>query len=177
MYGSKRSTAVSRFQGRYKAILVDGDSYLLELTRYVVLNLACAGMVELPGDWRWSSYLDMLGVRSAPHWLATDGLLAQFWSERQEAVRCYAQFVAEGIGRASIWRELNCQIYLGDDAFVERMQAQREGLSKTVGVPQTQKRAPAPPLAELVSEFKSRNEGIVAAYETGAYSYQQIVDF
>ena len=57
------------------------------------------------------------------------------------------------------------------------MQAQREGLSKTVGVPQTQKRAPAPPLAELVSEFKSRNEGIVAAYETGAYSYQQIADF
>jgi len=66
------------FQGRYKAILVDGDSYLLELTRYVVLNPVRAGMVELPGDWRWSSYLDMLGVRSAPHWLATDGLLAQF---------------------------------------------------------------------------------------------------
>ena len=76
------------FQGRYKAILVDEDSYLLELTRYVVLNPVRAGMVELPGDRRWSSYLDMLGARSAPHWLAIDGLLVQFAVERQEAVRC-----------------------------------------------------------------------------------------
>jgi len=163
------------FQGRYKAILVDRDAYLLELTRYVVLNPVRAGMVEMPGDWRWSSYLDMLGARSAPRWLAVDGLLAQFADERQEAVRCYVQFVAEGIGRGSIWQDLNRQIYLGDDAFVERMQARREGLSKTVGVPQAQKRAPA--LAELMSEYKNRNEGIVAAYKTGAYSYQQIADF
>ena len=77
------------FQGRYKAILVDEDSYLLELTRYVVLNPVRAGMVELPGDRRWSSYLDMLGARSAPHWLAIDGLLAQFAVERQEAVRWF----------------------------------------------------------------------------------------
>jgi len=165
------------FQGRYKAILVDGDEYLLELTRYVVLNPVRAGMVELPGDWHWSSYLDMLGERSSPDWLATDGLLAQFSAERREAVRRYVRFVAEGIGEESIWRDLNRQIYLGDDVFVERMQARREGLSKTVGVPQAQKRPPAPPLAELVSEYKNRNEGIVAAYATGEYSYQQIADF
>lgn len=165
------------FQGRYKAILVDGDSYLLELTRYVVLNPVRAGMVELPGDWRWSSYLDMLGARSAPHWLAIDGLLAQFAHERQEAVRYYVQFVAEGIGRESIWQDLNRQIYLGDNAFVERMQARCEGLSKTVGVPRAQTRAPAPPLAELTSKYRNRNDAIVAAYATGAYSYQQIADF
>ena len=51
-------------------------------------------------------------------------LLAQFADERQEAVRCYVQFVAEGIGKGSIWQDLNRQIYLGDDAFVERMQTQ-----------------------------------------------------
>ncbi|MEF8793266.1 MAG: transposase [Thiohalorhabdus sp.] len=43
------------FQGRYKAILVDGDSYLLELARYVVLNPVRAGMVRNPGDWPWSN--------------------------------------------------------------------------------------------------------------------------
>ena len=58
------------FQGRYKAILVDGDAYLLELTRYVVLNPVRAGMVAHPGDWRWSSYLEMVGERSPPDWLA-----------------------------------------------------------------------------------------------------------
>jgi len=66
------------FQGRYKAILVDRDAYLLELTRYVVLNPVRDGMVAHPGDWRWSSYLEMVGERSPPDWLATDRLLAQF---------------------------------------------------------------------------------------------------
>ena len=44
------------FQGRFKAILVDADSYLLELTRYVVLNPVRAGHGGVPGDWPWSSY-------------------------------------------------------------------------------------------------------------------------
>jgi len=58
------------FQGRYKAILVDRDAYLLELTRYVVLNPVRAGMVAHPGDWRWSSYLE----RMFPIWQETDML-------------------------------------------------------------------------------------------------------
>ena len=156
---------------------MDGDSYLLELTRYVVLNPVRAGMVERPGDWPWSSYLGMLGERSPADWLDTDGLLAQFSAERQEGVGRYVQFVTEGIGKESVWKDLNRQIYLGDEAFVERMQAKHEGLSKTVGVPKAQKRPPAPALERLASSYKSRNEGIVAAYATGEYSYQQIADF
>ncbi len=77
----------------------------------------------------------MLGEKRSPDWLATDGLLAQFSGEQREGIRRYVQFVAKGIGKESIWRDLNRQIYLGDEVFVERMQAQREGLSKTVGVP------------------------------------------
>jgi len=165
------------FQGRHEAILVDADSYLIELTRYVVLNPVRAGMVALPGDCHWSSYLDMLGERSPPDWLATDGLLGQFSTKRQQAIRRYAEFVAEGIGKESIWRDLRRQIYLGDEAFVERMQAKCEGLSKTVGVLQAQKRPPAPPLEELAARYEDRNQAIVAAYATGEYSYQQIADF
>ena len=44
------------FQGRYKAILVDRDSYLLELSRYVVLNPVRAKMVKHVRQWKWSSY-------------------------------------------------------------------------------------------------------------------------
>ena len=165
------------FQGRYKAIVVDRDSYLLELTRYVVLNPVRAAMVESPVEWRWSSYRDMLGERVPPEWLATDALLAQFSSERTEAVRRYVQFVAEGRGAESIWNNLKRQIYLGDERFVERMQATREGLSKAVGVPKTQKRPPAPPIEDLASKYRNRNEAIAAIYATGEYSYQQIADF
>jgi putative transposase len=94
------------FQGRYKAILVDADAYLLELARYVVLNPVRAGMVELPGEWQWSSYPEMIGERVAPGWLVTDGLLAQFSTDRLEAVQRYIEFVGQGIGKASIWQGL-----------------------------------------------------------------------
>ena len=63
------------FQGRFKAILVDADSYLLEVARYVVLNPVRARMVRDPAKWPWSSYRAMIGAVEAPDWLATDGLL------------------------------------------------------------------------------------------------------
>ncbi len=44
------------FQGRYKAILVQKDAYLLELSRYIVLNPVCARMVRTARDWPWSNY-------------------------------------------------------------------------------------------------------------------------
>jgi putative transposase len=89
----------------------------------------------------------------------------------------YIEFVGQGIGKASIWQGLRSQIYLGDATFVERMQSQCKGLATTVGVPKAQRRPPAPPLDALVLQYANRNEAIVAAYATGAYSYQQIADF
>jgi len=73
------------FQGRFKGILVDKDSYLLELARYVVLNPVRAGMVRSPGEWPWSSYLATVGMEEAPPFLATDWLLRTFGDDRQQA--------------------------------------------------------------------------------------------
>jgi len=164
------------FQGRYKAILVDADAYLLELTRYVVLNPVRAGMVSAPGLWSWSSYQAMVGEATPGQWLATDGLLAQFSTVRQEAIQYYVNFVNDGIGLKSIWGDLNRQVFLGDDHFVERMQAKQEGLSDQVGIPKAQRRPPAPPLDQISLHYSSRDEGIIVAHATGEYSYQQIAD-
>ena len=60
-------------QGRYKSILVDKDSYFLELCRYIVLNPVRAGMVKSPRDFRWSSYRDTVGLRRPPDWLSICG--------------------------------------------------------------------------------------------------------
>lgn len=54
------------FQGRYKAIMVEKDSYLLELARYVVLNPVRAGMVNDVDEWPWSSYPAMIGSMPTP---------------------------------------------------------------------------------------------------------------
>lgn len=60
------------FQGRYKAILVQKESYLLELARYVVLNPVRARMVRTPDQWPWSSYRATAGLDPAPSWLMID---------------------------------------------------------------------------------------------------------
>src|SRR4051812_18336422 len=70
------------FQGRYIAIVVDKDKYLLELARYVVLSPLRAGMVKSPGQWSWSSYRAMIDKTAAPAWLTIDFFFAQL-SERK----------------------------------------------------------------------------------------------
>ena len=57
------------FQGRFKAVLVDEEAYLLEVARYVVLNPVRAGMVAEVGQWPWSSYAATVGLSEAPPWL------------------------------------------------------------------------------------------------------------
>jgi REP element-mobilizing transposase RayT len=51
------------FQGPFRAKLVDRDAYLSHLTRYIHLNPVAAGLVDSPAGWRYSSYLDYIGLR------------------------------------------------------------------------------------------------------------------
>ncbi|MGB5830485.1 MAG: transposase [Thiohalocapsa sp.] len=108
------------FQGRFKAILVEREAYLLELSRYVVLNPVRAHMVGQAGDWPWSSYRAMMGLTAPPTWLETDWVLGQFATDRSDAQTGFAGFVAAGVGQPSPWTELRHQIFLGSAAFVEQ---------------------------------------------------------
>jgi hypothetical protein len=162
------------FQGRYKAILVDRDAYFLELARYIVLNPVRAAMVKHPRLWAWSSYGATIRRSNAPEWLTTDELLAQFGKRRAVARRKYQQFVEEGMDADSIWKDLKGQIYLGDEDFVERMRGKLGERDEDVNIPRVQQRGPAPKLSSIRRQHKNRNDAIRAAYETGAYSYQQV---
>jgi REP-associated tyrosine transposase len=162
------------FQGRFNAILVDSEAYLLELSRYVVLNPVRAGMVKESADWAWSSYRASLGLEPAPVWLAVDGLLTQFAKHRGIARQRYAQFVADGVNASSPWQELKGQIFLGDERFVHRMQAHMQSGRDDVQIPKTQRRPPPDSLEEIANRMSDRDAAIKAAHATGAYSYQQI---
>lgn len=162
------------FQGRFKAILVDREAYLLELSRYVVLNPVRAGMVGAAGDWPWSSYGATAGIAAAPGCLTTDSLLSLFARRRLVARERYVRFVAEGIGQPSPWQALRQQIYLGGDEFIRRMQAHAGDDVDAIAVPKLQRRAPAAPLGEIEALYAERDQAIVAAHGTGAYSYREI---
>jgi len=109
------------FQGRYQAVLVDADTYLLELIRYIHLNPVRAGMVKRVEDYRWSSHRAYLGKENIP-WLSTDWMLAQFSSHRAFARRRYREFINEGMRegrREEFYGGPGDSRILGDDRFAE----------------------------------------------------------
>jgi REP element-mobilizing transposase RayT len=163
------------FQGRFKAVLVDDDAYLLELARYVVLNPVRAGMVKRAGDWRWSSYRASIGQAPTEAFLAADELLALFANRRSVAQARYTQFVTDGVKVASPWQQLKGQVFLGSEQFVEQMQKRvSDNQRQDVQIPAAHRRPVPPSLSQIEKSTKDRNAAIVRAHATGGYSYQQI---
>ncbi|MDH5180482.1 MAG: addiction module toxin RelE, partial [Gammaproteobacteria bacterium] len=165
------------FQGRYKSILVQAETYLLELARYVVLNPVRAQMVKTAGQWPWSSYRYMIGKETSASWLQTDYLLQQFSSSRTQAQQSYIRFIAEGKNQPSVWTHLRQQIYLGDENFVSRMQQRIDTASDLLEVPLAQKREVARPLCDYMEEFGDKHRAIQVAYGTGRYTLKEIADY
>ncbi len=131
-YNRRHGLVGHLFQGRFKAILVDRDAYLLALCRYVERNPVAAGMVVAAGDWPWSSYRAHVGAAPTPDWLDSDGLHGHLLGhsptsarDRLRAARRYAALVTEtDTNDVSFWQDaLRGQVFLGDEAFVERMQS------------------------------------------------------
>jgi len=165
------------FQGRFKAILVERDAYLLEVARYVVLNPVRAAMVSQAGDWPWSSYRAMVGQAPAPAWLETDWVLGQFGEERSSAQAGYAAFVREGFGQPSIWEGLRHQVFLGSEAFAERHCTPPEPRERLREVPRAQRRALAKSVAEFAHRYPDRREAMARAFQTGVYTMQEVADY
>jgi putative transposase len=162
------------FQGRYKSILVDKESYLLELCRYVVLNPIRAHMVKDMGEWAWSSYLSTLGVDPPPEWLEVDWILSHFSLQRKRARAKYINFVREGTGLAPIWENLRQQIYLGGDQFIanhEKVLKEKESLDE---IPMLQKRKTAKPIGFYQIKYKDEKQAIYQTYLSGSYTLKQI---
>lgn len=109
------------FQGRYKALLIDVDSYLLELVRYMHNNPVRAGIVKEPEEYPWSSHVAYLGDVSVP-WLSTDWVLAHFFRQEKLAIELYRQYVVAGKDNPHK-KEFHCGSFqgriLGEDSFVE----------------------------------------------------------
>jgi len=147
-YFNRRHQRVGHvFQGRYKGILVEKDSYLLELSRYVVLNPVRAQMVKNALKWPWSSYRAMIGEQPSPDWLETDWLLSQFGVQRKRAIAKYIDFVRAGVDLPGVWSELSHQIYLGNERFVKKMQKKLDAKADLSEIPKTQRRPQAKPLS------------------------------
>lgn len=182
IYNRRHRKVGHLFQGRFKGILVDENTYLLEVCRYVDLNPIRARMVRDPGNWRWSSYSAHTGKVISPAWLDTPavhgyllGRDAGTAADRRRAGLRYTALVAAGKG-VKLWDEaLAQQIYLGGAEFIERMQALIEqDASKTKDIPRMQRRAAAKPIDYYLKRNKDRDAGICEAVTAGQHSMTDV---
>jgi Transposase and inactivated derivatives len=164
------------FQGRFKAILVEKESYLLELARYIVLNPVRAGMVGSAEHWRWSSYRLTAGLDAAPAWFDPFWLLGQFSATRATAVRRYVEFVANGVQQPSPWQYLKQQVFLGSEEFVASSLS-KVSSCELAEVPRIQRRAKPKTLGEYSAGACDRNQAMCEAYQSGGYTLKEIGDY
>lgn len=173
-YNRRHDKVGHLLQGRFKAILVDRDAYLLAVCRYVELNPVRAGMVSQPSDWAWSSYRAHVGSTSSPPWLDTQTLHEHLLgracctaADRRRAATRYARLV-DAAPDLPLWEEgLRQQIYLGDDAFVARTLALADpARRRAVDVPRAQRRAAVPSLQQWLQRCPTRDQAIWQAYRS-----------
>lgn len=124
-FNMKRKRSGHLFQGRFKAILIEADEYLTELSRYIHLNPVRAGIVEKPEQYKWSSYMCYTGHCKPPEWLKTGFILGCFDQLAVDAQNKYRTFVEDMLGK-KYESPLNGTMgtsMLGSTAFVEEISA------------------------------------------------------
>jgi putative transposase len=161
------------FQGRYKAILVQKETYLLELSRYIVLNPLRAKVVSSLDGWQWSSHPYFVSKEQPPAWLERNWLLSRFGNAPTEAVSAYQMFVLQGVDKTSPLTATRHQVLLGDDTFVAAHQELQRS-EEVVEVVRTERRAVALPLVEYEARYADRNEAMARAYLSHAFTMPQI---
>ncbi len=157
-FNRRRSSVGHVFQGRYKAILIEKESHLLEVCRYVVLNPVRAKVVQEPGEWKWSSYNGTAGKIKPHPCLTIDWILGQFGSKKGQAERAYQDFISAGIGGAKIWKTVKGQSVLGEEDYVGQLMEYIRGQRDIQEIPRQQRYLNRPGLDNLFPAEAKRNK-------------------
>jgi len=144
------------FRGRYKSILVSGDSYLLQLLRYIHRNPVKAGIAGKPDDYTWSSHKGYLSVAKKWNWLHKEFIFPLLTKDRKEWVKEYRQFVSiendeeiGGVFEGKTWPSV-----LGPERFIDWVKGKYYALKADQEVPQAKELAPeADLIIKAVCEF------------------------
>ncbi len=165
-------------QGRYKSILVEKESHLLELARYVVLDPVRAKIARSVRDWEWSSYRATSGQAEVPEFLEVDWILSQFDAMRDRAIQAYRRFVRQGRG-TDVWNNLRAGSLLGGADFVDTMRPKLLETPLDQNVLRRERDAARPSLREIfpaVSDKPDRDTRIHDAVRVHHYRLQEVAD-
>jgi putative transposase len=179
LFNNRHQRTGHLFQGRFKGILIQKDSHLLEVCRYVVLNPVRARLTERPEQYKWSSYRATAGKEKPHSCLTTAWVLRQFSGKRTKAEKEYRQFVQWGIGEKSIWMDVKGQVILGEDNFVESLVDHLKKHKDIPEIPKSQRYANRPSLDKIFQESiikdkRKRDRKLAEAIEKHGYRQSEI---
>lgn len=111
------------FRGRYKSILVDQDTYLLEIIRYIHLQAVRASFVRRPEDYRWSSHRAYLFNQENVLWLSTSKIYSMFSKREKDARRRMDEFVNKGLPPEveQFYSKQRLAPFLGSEKFIQKI--------------------------------------------------------
>jgi putative transposase len=110
------------FQGRFKSVVIEAESHLAALTRYIHLNPVRAGIVSNPIEYPWSSYRAYMGVDQID-WLNTQITLARFGKSLTDQRKNYREFIEESrLHKENPLKDMVYGAILGSEKFIEKMQ-------------------------------------------------------
>jgi len=145
------------FQGRFSSKLVEKETYLLVVARYIVLNPVRATLVASPADWTWSSYRAHAGYVEPPPFVTVDWLLAHFDTiDRDVARKAYRSFVLAGLNDSK--PSFDDKPILGSNAFVTSFRDRLRGAAPLRAIPRVQRFAARPTLQEVFADCRDRED-------------------
>lgn len=143
-FNSAHSLDGQLFRGRYKAIVVAEDNYLLQLVRYIHRNPVRAGMVESTSDYEWSSHKGYLSRARKWDWLHKQFILSMLVKDPKIQVKSYRAFMGEDEDE-DLLRLLSLKKWpslLGDKQFVEQLKNRFFEQKRHIEVPESKQLAP-----------------------------------
>jgi putative transposase len=140
------------YGGRFKAFLIEKESYFTAVLRYVVLNPVRANMVARPEDYRWSSYRATAGLESAPEWLDMTAALAPFAPDTPLAQTFYRDFVEQRVASEErLWDKVVNGIYFGTETWRRKMRKFVESKPRSTDHPKAQRAVGRPKMNRVIA--------------------------
>lgn len=109
------------FQGRYKSILVEEDTYCVKLSSYIHLNPVRARIIDNINEYEWSSFLDYTGNRKSIERLDVGFILRQFDTDLDKATKKYERFVLTNIDMDNPLEDSFKGIAVGGKAYIDNI--------------------------------------------------------
>jgi putative transposase len=162
-FNARHKSVGHLFQGRYKAFVIEKETYLLQVARYIILNPIRAKLVDHPKDWKWSSYRFTAHFDKTPTWFHSDWIINFFGEKKEDAQKCFRKFINNGIDANDPHNDSKNGFVLGSPQFVHWIwETQTSGSEKLKEHSREQRIVGRPSLSEIFENVKTKDERDVA---------------